>query len=74
MPQTIQCAIEDTDKKICCMPSQYLLTSWDVKLKPKNNIRLEVLANNQKEEIKENSSHGKSLLNFQKLYLTYFVS
>lgn len=74
MPQTIQFAIEDTDKKTCCMPSQYLLTSWNVRLKPKNNIRLEVLANNQKEEINENNSHEKSLLNFQKLYLTYFAS
>lgn len=53
------------------MPEEYLLTSWDIRLKPKNNISLEVLANNQKEEINENSSHRKSLLNFQKLYLTY---
>lgn len=70
----MQCAIADTDKKeTCCMTSTNLLTNWDIRLKPKNNIRLEVLANNQKEEINENSGHGSSLLTFQKLYLMYFT-
>lgn len=47
----------DTDKKkTCCVPSRNLMTSWQVRLKPKNNMRLQVLTNNHKEEISKNNN------------------